>query len=69
VSNVNCGQCKHFVPSIYKNWGDCAAPFPAWIEFNAGSESMVWVIDGHPNNYADRCVLFDSSGSESGRNL
>lgn len=57
---MNCGQCKHFSPTDRKNWGECVAPFPAWLfsEEDTGQKNMVWVIEDHPNNYADSCDVF-----------
>ncbi len=54
---MNCGQCVYFVPSGYENWGKCRASFPAWIN-GEKNHNIVWIIEGHPNNYADECEMF-----------
>ena len=52
----SCGMCEHFASNSYANWGTCMAPLPAWIT-EVGS-CMVWVVDGHPQNYAEDCDAF-----------
>jgi hypothetical protein len=54
----NCGQCKHFEKPGYANWGNCTAPYPEWVCVDE-HENTVWVVDGHPQNYAKICDLFE----------
>lgn len=56
---MNCGDCIHYNKGVYKNWGTCAAPYPAWLEGESSADNVVFITeDDHPHNYAKDCDLF-----------
>ena len=63
---MNCGQCVHYQKTELKNWGYCVAQTPGWVDDidtnSSCSVNVVWVTQGHPRNYADRCDLFVEAG-------